>query len=191
MSRLFLIRHARTEMAGRFCGATDPPLSAEGIAQLPPLVQKLQGIVLQHIFSSDLLRARQTAEALAANAQRPICLLPELREMHFGRWEGLTWQEIEAQYPGYAQRWLHSFPQLTVPGGEEFEQFRSRVQKAMETILDRLGDSCAAVVTHAGVIRANLLQPLGVDPNALTTIACDYTSVWEWQSINGAWRLLE
>jgi len=178
-------------MAGRFCGISDPPLSAKGIEQLPRLVRKLQENILQHIFCSDRLRARQTAEALAEAARLPICVLPDLREMDFGQWEGLTWQEIEAQYPDYAPRWLHSFPELSVPGGELFEHFQTRVQNVMDMIVVRARDGCAAVVTHAGVIRAHLLKPLGLSANAFTTIFCDYTSVWELPSENGVWRLRE
>ena len=109
-STIVLVRHAHTGMAGKFCGQIDPPLSAQGLAQLPDLNDRLGGQAFTHIFSSDLERARQTAESIASRHGLPVQLLRSLREIAFGSWEGLDWDQVVAQDPAYAQRWLDHYP---------------------------------------------------------------------------------
>ena len=79
---LLLIRHAHTHMAGRFCGHSDPELSSTGSQQLSEMIAQTQGWPLSSIFTSDLKRAVQTAEAIAAPRNLPIQLRTGLREIH-------------------------------------------------------------------------------------------------------------
>src|ERR1700742_386415 len=106
MSRVLFIRHAETEMAGRFCGHSDPDLNAQGQVQLSGLAQALSAETFGRVYSSDLRRAHSTARAIAAGRNIPLTLRPALREIHFGRWEGLSWSEIEQLDPEYARRWV-------------------------------------------------------------------------------------
>lgn len=115
MKTIILARHAETVMAGRYCGQSDPELSAAGIAQLPEIAQRIEPSKIDRILSSDLLRARQTAEAIAQTTGIPVELRPGLREIHFGLWEGLHWSEIEAQFPCEAKAWLQEFPDRLLP----------------------------------------------------------------------------
>src|SRR5262245_65287733 len=89
MPCIYLIRHEEPEMRGRFIGRTDPPLTPAG---LEAAAAKLAGLEVAAIYASPLRRARQTAEAIGGPA--PI-ILPDLAEIDFGEWEGLTWQEID------------------------------------------------------------------------------------------------
>lgn len=133
-------------MAGRFCGHTDPELNNRGREQAGALL--LPG--LEHVYSSDLRRAVSTAEVLGV----PVTLRPALREMYFGAWEGLSWEEIERAYPDYAQEWLARYPALPAPEGERFQEFKTRVVDEVHWLLGQQGLS--AVVTHAGVLRVVL-----------------------------------
>jgi broad specificity phosphatase PhoE len=146
MSGLHFIRHAETDMAGRFCGHTDPDLNQRGRDQAGAL--QLQG--LEHVYSSDLRRAVSTAEALGL----PVTIRPALREIHFGEWEGLSWEEIERIYPDYAREWTEQYPALPAPGGEHFHDFKTRVLDEVHWLLGQRGP--LAVVTHAGVLRVVL-----------------------------------
>ena len=155
MTRVFFIRHAETEMAGRFCGHSDPDLNAQGQAQLAGLAQLLSKETIAGVYSSDLRRAQSTAQAIAAGRNVPVTLRPALREIHFGEWEGLTWPEIEQMDSEYARKWVDGYPHVTAPAGESFQEFEARVLAEMSHLIDRDGDPIA-VVTHAGVLRVVL-----------------------------------
>jgi broad specificity phosphatase PhoE len=188
-TRVLLVRHVHTEMAGRFCGQIDPPISAEGRNQLTDLERRLLPYQLTQVFSSDLLRARQTAEAISAWTGVSVQTVPELREISFGRWEGLSWPEIEARDPEYAERWAREYPRLAAPEGEDFAAFSARVQGALRRVADKSLGGCAAVVTHGGVIRTLLLELLRLPAESLGAIECNYGSCREVLYSEGRWTL--
>jgi len=175
---IVLIRHARTVMAGRFCGHIDPPLSAQGVAQLEELKARLTKYPFTHIYSSDLQRALQTAESVAGDYQLPVRVLPSLREIGFGDWEGLNWDEITARDPAYAQHWLSCFPTVAAPNGEDFSALVHRIEAALNLIADEAQDGCAAVVTHAGVI-CTFLKNVALSTGAPDLSVCKNCSCWE------------
>jgi alpha-ribazole phosphatase len=155
MSRVFFIRHAETEMAGRFCGHSDPDVNAQGQAQLARLAQVLSAETIAGVYSSDLRRAQSTAQAIAAGRNIPLTLRPALREIHFGEWEGLSWRQIEQMDPEYARRWVGGYPHVTAPAGETFRNFEARALEEVNDLIGRDAESIA-VVTHAGVLRVVL-----------------------------------
>jgi broad specificity phosphatase PhoE len=163
MSELLFIRHAETDMAGSFCGHSDPPLNQRGDEQLAELITSLRTVALGDIHSSDLQRAASTASALAASLYLPIKLNPALREMHFGEWEGLTWQEIEKRDASSARQWLEHYPNITPPGGEAFTRFQARVLGEIYRLAGQTDHARIAVVTHAGVMRVVLRDLCGLD----------------------------
>ena len=112
---LLFIRHAETAMAGTFCGSSDPPLNDRGHAQLPSLITRLASYDFQAVHASDLLRARETAHAIAAARSLPCQLSPALREIHFGQWESLDWETIEQRDKPCADRWIREFPETPRP----------------------------------------------------------------------------
>jgi broad specificity phosphatase PhoE len=153
MSPILFIRHAETDLAGTFCGHSDPPINARGQRQIQDLLRALEGKTLDAIYASDLQRAVTTGEALAAAFNAPLVTTSALREIGFGQWEGLTWSQIERKDATRASRWLEDYPYLAPPGGESFEVFESRVRGEVERLVALAGDKCFAVVTHAGVMR--------------------------------------
>jgi alpha-ribazole phosphatase/probable phosphoglycerate mutase len=155
MSQVLFIRHAETEMAGRFCGHSDPALNAQGQAQLAGLARALSTETFGGVYSSDLRRAQSTAQAIAAGRNVPLTLLPRLREIHFGEWEGLSWAEIEQQDTEYARRWVDGYPDVPAPAGESFPEFEARVLDEVNHLIRRNAEPIA-VVTHAGVLRVVL-----------------------------------
>ena len=159
-STLLFLRHAETDLAGTFCGATDPPLNQRGLAQLPALLRSVEDLRFDAIYTSDLRRARQTAEALAGANATPVYPRPALRQIDFGDWETLTWQQIEAANPAFAARWVAEFPNLMPPNGEPIAQFRHRVVEEISFIRQQTRGQTVAVVTHSTVLRV-LLEEFG------------------------------
>jgi broad specificity phosphatase PhoE len=190
-SSLVLVRHAHTDMAGMFCGISDPPLSAQGRAQLSVLRERLKAYPLTQVFSSPLQRARQTAEAIAQEFGLQVQYVEFLHELAFGSWEGLDWDQVQARDPEYAQLWLDLYPSVPAPGGENFPHFVRRIEQAISDIADHTGDGCATVVTHAGVIRTFLGQIARVQDVAYEAAQCDHISCCEVWRQQGQWRLPE
>ncbi len=162
MSPILFIRHAETDMAGTFCGHSDPPVNARGQQQILDLQKSLHAESFDVIYSSDLQRAVTTGEALALAFGAPLVTRPSLREIGFGQWEGLTWREIEQKDAAQATRWVESFPYLSTPDGESVEAFQARVLGEVRQLLALAGDRQLAVVTHAGVMRLVLHSLCGL-----------------------------
>ncbi len=159
MSDLLFIRHAETDLAGTLCGHTDPPVNERGRAQIALLLTSISSLLTEEgesiraIYSSDLQRAVTTAQALARIVDLQLVLRPTLREIHFGKWEGLRWTEIEARDSAHATRWVEQYPDLPAPGGEVFEDFEQRILAEVTDISTSHSHGIVAIVTHAGVMR--------------------------------------
>jgi alpha-ribazole phosphatase/probable phosphoglycerate mutase len=143
-------------MAGRFCGHSDPELNERGRQQLAGLINMLSEHEIRQVYTSDLRRAQQTAEAIATHLGAGLHVRPGLREIHFGLWEGLSWSEIEVRHPALAKSWAEEYPNSTAPGGESFQQFQSRVCRETDFLLGEATRSSIVVVSHAGFIRVTL-----------------------------------
>ena len=173
MSLLF-IRHAETALAGTFCGHTDPPLNRRGQAQIETLLSSLHDSDLTTVYTSDLRRAHSTATPLALSHAAPLVIRPTLREINFGRWEGLTWHQIESLDQPAAQRWLDNYPNLPAPEGEPFADFEARILAEVATLQQLSSNHLSAVVTHAGVLRVVLQQLCKIDSALAHTITKPY-----------------
>jgi broad specificity phosphatase PhoE len=160
MSRVLFIRHAETDMAGRYCGHADPDLNAPGREQLLRLADTLSEETLSAVYTSDLRRAIHSGHAIAHSRGIPQLQRPALREIHFGDWEGLSWQQVEASHPEFSREWLAAYPKLPAPGGEDFAAFEARVLDEVNQIIDA-NHLPVAVVTHGGVLRVVLCHLFG------------------------------
>jgi broad specificity phosphatase PhoE len=176
MSGLLFIRHAETDMAGTFCGHSDPPINSCGRAQITDLLARLVPETFEAIYASDLRRAVNTAEALAETFGVPVTTTPGLREIHFGDWEGLTWAEIEQRDAVYALRWTEAFPALPAPNGETFSAFELRVLQEVENLVRLAESKRIAVVTHGGVMRVVLRTFLGYSEQQASELTKPYCS---------------
>lgn len=174
---IVLIRHAETDLAGRFCGHSDPPLNDKGIRQLPALVERLAAWKYDFLYSSDLLRARQTATAIVDNGDAPVQLRKGLREIFFGEWEGLSWQEIERRDDKAAKLWIEEYPYRSAPNGEDYRSFTARIKSEADFLFEEARGRRLAVVTHAGVIRAILGLRCGLSDQQAWQWAKDYGTI--------------
>jgi probable phosphoglycerate mutase len=159
---VFLARHGETEWnaAARIQGHTDVPLNATGRAQALALADRMRAERVASIATSDLSRARGTAEIVAEILGLDVGLVdPDLRERRFGEFEGLTRGECATRFPDDWARWVGD-SWATPPGGETGAALLSRVVLAIDRVAERL-TAPALVVTHGGVMRAILGEGAG------------------------------
>ena len=175
--RLILVRHATAEGNGRFQGHLDVSLTRAGRRELRLLCEKCSRYPVRAVYSSDLRRARQTAEAVAQEFGLKVEIRPELREMYFGQWEGLSWNQIAKRFPKLAALWMERFPRQTIPGGETLSQFKKRIAAGIRKIVAANRGQCVLVVTHAGIIRFTLGKALGLPAQNLFRLAQDSCAV--------------
>ena len=178
---LLFIRHAETDLAGRFCGHSNPPVNEHGQCQIEELLQLLEGESIDAVYSSDLLRSLTTADAIAKKFGLAPVTIPGLREIDFGEWEGLSWEEIESRDRNYASKWSKAYPALPAPGGELFEAFQSRVLTEVKHILATPKQKCAAVVTHGGVMRIVLRALCDLDEKEAWERTKNYCGFFRYQ----------
>lgn len=163
-----LFRHGMTEDNKRhaYLGWSDSPLCSDAALSAHPES-------FDQLFSSDLGRCLETGKILLPG--KIACLLPELREMNFGKWEGQTYEQLKGD-PFY-QKWLADPFGVKPPNGESFAEFSSRVgagwNKIIGSIID-LGVKRTAVITHGGVVRHLLMQ-----------YAPQKKGFWEWRILHG------
>jgi alpha-ribazole phosphatase len=175
--RLILVRHATAAGNGRFQGHKDVSLTAVGRRELDALLKKCSRYSVSAVYSSDLLRARETAEAVARNFGLQVELRPALREMHFGQWEGNSWAQVRRRFPELACEWAQHFPHHAIPGAELFRHFKRRVDLAVRQLVAANRNRCPLAVTHAGVIRIVVAKVLGLSDKNLFRIAQDPCAV--------------
>jgi alpha-ribazole phosphatase len=176
MTGLIFIRHAETDMAGTFCGQSDPPINSKGRIQTAEMISRLGSEPFHAIYSSDLRRAAETAAPLAQVFVVPVIMTERLREIHFGDWEGLKWNEIEQRDAACARRWTTDFPSVTAPNGESFAHFEQRVLEEMDHLLYLAKNKRIAVVTHGGVMRVVLRTLLGYSEEQAWDLTKTYCS---------------
>jgi broad specificity phosphatase PhoE len=160
LRRIVLIRHGETvgNSGERLHGSADLALSREGRAQVQSAAASLRTEVFDLVVASPLRRSWEAAQIVAGDAA--IRLEHDFREIHFGRWEGLTKGEIEASNPVLFRDWQTKAAGFEYPGGEPRAEFRARVLRGLERLRANGADAVLAVL-HRGVIRVIAEQLLG------------------------------
>jgi len=153
-TRLIVIRHGETawNVDQRIQGQLDIPLNDTGRWQAARMAEALAGDGIEAIYSSDLQRAAETAAALARAAGLPMTTDRELRERAFGRFEGVTFREIQQRWPEDAQRWRQREPDFAPGGGETLKAFYARSVEAATRLAALHPGQTVALVAHGGVL---------------------------------------
>lgn len=149
-TEIYLFRHGRTEWndLGRWQGQADAPLNEEGRRQAEELAMRWKDKGFSAIYSSDLQRARVTAEPLARQCGLSIHLEPRLREIHLGEWQALYADEIEARWPCLLRQWREDADAVRPPAGETLAEVEARVLEVLQEIAARHLGQTVAVFTH-------------------------------------------
>jgi broad specificity phosphatase PhoE len=148
----------------RVQGFTDTPLNDTGSRQAAELAERVAPLGLASVWSSDLQRARVTAEAVARRIDREVRLDQRLREANRGEWEGRRFIDIEREQPALYAAWRRAGEQFRFPGGESLLEQQQRVLAALNDVR-ATGELPALVVCHGGSIRVVLCasDPRGLD----------------------------
>jgi alpha-ribazole phosphatase len=160
MTKLILIRHGQTNsnLEKRYSGTIDSPLNENGIKQCEALHLKLKDIVIDKVYSSDLQRAVHSASIIFKDLL--IKKEPAFREMNFGIFEGLTYDEIMKKYADCYTNWIDNFADCMIPEGESILSLKDRVIPRLNSIITENKGKTIALLSHGGIIRVILCYVL-------------------------------
>ena len=189
---LIVIRHGETvwNREKRMQGTTDTPLSDVGRAQAQALGWRLASHGFAALYSSDLARARDTANAIAEHAKRSVVVDARLRERRFGIFEGLTAGEILERHPEEHAGFVSRDPDYEVPGGESARAFTQRCLGCLSEIAERHRGEEVVVVSHGLVLDSLYRAAHGLDHGARRPVPLINASLNLFGYGTGAWRLV-
>ena len=177
--RVYLFRHGETANSKEVCfnGHFDVGLSVKGENQFREWAQVLKDEPFKAIYSSDLDRTRSSARLLGEPHRLEPVTYPELSELCFGDWEGLSVSEVERKYPDQLEERMKNIEAFQVNGGETFRQLQERVVPRFEEIVGQHPNEQIAVVVHGGVNRVILSHLLEIPMKRIFRIKHDYAAL--------------
>jgi len=163
MLHLILVRHGESEWNAqrRYQGQADVPLSGLGKRQAELVAERLAGQKIDAVYASDLIRAWETASAIAEKSGLDVLPEPRLRELKFGVLEGLTFEEAQAKYPQMIAAWLEDFNQPP-EGAETIDLFNARIVSLLEDLEAKHDEQVVLLVGHGGSLSEILRVALGL-----------------------------
>ena len=176
---LHLIRHAEVEARYQsvFGGRIDMNLSPLGHIQAATLANYLRPQKFDRIFSSPMKRVQQTLAPMLQQMRPAPIILPNLYEVDFGDWTGLTFTEVKARYGYDAYHWLDLLDAGTIPNAENMTNYRSRIDACLQEILRQSAGQTVGVFCHGGVIRMLLALLLNLPFAEMDRFEVEYTSL--------------
>jgi len=184
MTKLCLVRHGQTDwnLQGRYQGQSDIPLNQNGLVQARSLARQLQGQTFAAIYSSDLIRAKQTALIITAALHLPVMYDARLREINQGEWEGQLVDIIRARYENLWAKRSVDPASLRPPGGETVGELAERLQTALDEIVRFHPGLSVLIVSHGLALATALCKVRGIPiGKAYNVIPENAQPVWvEW-----------
>lgn len=179
---MYLIRHCETggNAGGRFQGRSDTDISKTGQHQLEQLRRRFAPVPLDAVYSSPLLRARRTAEAVKGEKAIPLYIDDRLIEIDGGDWEDRPWDEFPGKFPQESADWVNRPGRFVAPHGEAMAAVYARMSQALREIAAKHPGGCVAVVSHGCAVRNALCFAKGLPLDRLQEVGwCDNTGVCE------------
>lgn len=179
MTKLILVRHGQTvwNAIGRYQGRADVELSQEGLDQAAKLGANFPYGDVVAVYASPLKRAMATGQAVADKLKLQVVPCPELQEISFGDWEGLTYEQINASWPDVHEG-LFVRPDITAcPHGESFVEVQERAVPKMLELVEKHRGQTFAIAAHGGVNRTLLCYALGMSVRYMWNIRQDNTAI--------------
>jgi len=188
---IYLLRHGEVMHAAtrRFIGHLDVPLSPHGERECAAQAERLRGLPLTAVYSSDLTRARRSGEIIGAPHGLAPIVVPALREMAMGRWDGLTAAEIQAREPAAFTEWMAGVGHFAFPEGESVPDLVARAWPAFDALAADCAGASIAVVAHGGTNRALLCRALGLPLGRLLAFGQDYGALSVLERAGDGWAL--
>ena len=177
-TRIILLRHGEVENAGSvFYSQQNVSLSDSGRKQSLALADRLKDVPFSMVFSSDLSRCLFLAEAIAEKRGLVVEARSELREVDFGRWSGLSWEAVEARYPGALSERMEKPESYRPPQGENLVEVALRVWCVIDEVLKKCKEEAVAIVSHGGVNRVLIAKATGLPLKNIFSFEQDFTCV--------------
>jgi broad specificity phosphatase PhoE len=178
-TRLLFIRHAEVEARyqGVFGGRINMELSPRGHEQAAVVARCLHGKTLNAIYASPMKRVQQTLAPLLVNGAPKPVILPDLREVDFGDWTGLAWEEVRAKFGISPFSWLEQLETGAIANADSSETLLDRVEPCLRQILDAHRGQQVAVFCHGGIIRVMLALLLHWPLPRLGAFEIEYASL--------------
>lgn len=178
-TKLVLVRHGETEFnkSSRYQGVLDIELNDKGKQQAEKLYNFLKDEEFDVIYSSTLQRAYNTIKDIADYQDKKVHTLKELKEINFGEWEGLTFEEIEKKHPKLAKKWAKNPICCKPPEGEHIKEVEQRVGKTIDMIINKNSDKKILISTHGGVIRIIIAYLLDLPLSRIFSIEVSNVSI--------------
>ena len=192
--QIVLVRHGATDwnLQGRCQGSTDRDLSDVGIRQAYQIAELLSEQEINAIYSSSLRRAQQTAERISQPHKLPVLIEEDVRELDHGELEGLTFNEIKANYGDFLVRWRSEPAEICVPGGERLADVAERAWNGLNQIVQRHADAeRILVVSHNFPILGIVCRVSGTHLNEYRTFHLDPCGITRLKYNGGDWDLTE
>lgn len=179
MMRLILVRHGQTEWnaGGRYQGQSNVALSDTGRKQAKFLAERFPVRQLDAIYTSDLDRAKETAECVGKRLGLTVCPEKAFRELSFGDWEGLTYQEISSRWPEEAEKLFTAPDELVIPHGETFQDLQKRALDKIYSLYEKHIDQTVAVFAHGAINKTILAGLMHIPLHYLWSLRQDNTAV--------------
>ncbi len=164
MTKIYLVRHGLTEwnVSGRFQGHSDVTLTEMGIQQAKCLAEYFPAEKIDAVYSSDLQRAALTASYIAKRFGCKVRETYKLREMNFGAWEGMTFDEIKTRWPFAEKQILFTPDEIKPPAGESFQEVEERASRTLEQITAAHTGENIVLVAHGAFLRTILTYVLHI-----------------------------
>jgi broad specificity phosphatase PhoE len=179
LTRLYLIRHGEVEKTYHrvFGGRIDMDLSPLGHEQVRALAKFLRAAPPDILYASPMRRVQQTLAPLAEQTGLKPVLMDGLREVDFGAWTGLSWEEVQQKHGVSAYTWLHQLEDGTIERAETVPEFRERVAICINQVLAEASGKTVAVICHGGVIRMLLSILFDLPFRKMSIFEIEYASV--------------
>jgi ribonuclease H / adenosylcobalamin/alpha-ribazole phosphatase len=190
-TRVILVRHAETpgSLERRFTGATDVPLTEQGLAQAVALGRRLATVNIDAIHVSPLSRCRQTAKGVTDVLAREVTIVDSLRECHFGVLENMTLEEAMEEHGGEKLFAWFGSEDSCPPEGESWTQVGERVAAWLDEIRQSSPGKTVLAVTHGGIVLRATRHITGAPHSAMGVFDIDPASVTLFQLRGDMWRL--
>lgn len=176
-TRIVLVRHGETtdeDTKKIYKGTLDIPLSEKGVARLKRVASHLAHHNLDCIYTSVLSRAVESGKIIAGPHNLDIISDSSLNELYFGRWQGLSFNEIAEKYPDNLSLWLQNPENHTPLGGEPLLQAQKRIMEKFREIVNKHRGQSVAIVAHAGTLRIIVCTLLSIKLSNMFRVAQDH-----------------
>ncbi len=191
--RIIFIRHGETDwnVTLQYQGQAQIPLNERGRQQARLAGERLRRLKASALYSSDIVRAWETAQIVGPLIGLEPQPMPELREIDVGQWEGLTPEELYRRFPDHMREYERDPARTVRKGGESYAQLQERALMALQQIAETYpSDETVLTVSHGGTIRAILCHVIGLDLSYFGRMWLDNGSLTELHYGVRGWRLV-